>query len=394
MIRILILSLVLSLSQEVQASDGRIKELDWDGLKVTWLTDESLPVYQLTAYFADGSLSESPGQYGSTSAMFSMLGSGTRRFGQKEISDNLEFFGASFGPWVSHEYTTYSVSGLSKDVVPTMKMVCHLFKDATFPEEELKKEKLKGKSALQNIINSHGALAERAFREIALAGTPYSYPVSGKLKDIDKLTSKMLKEKLEYFNQKVEKHIFIAGPKSVLAIRPVLAEECGWKGRANGFKRTIPESAVKKRTTMDITLVTVPQANQAQVRFGKFLGREDIAVGPWPMDLASTFLGGGFTSRLMEELRVKRGLTYGVSALAYSQKEYGRAVISTSTKQESAAELVKITQEVLASVAKGEISPQEFERSRNFLAGSNPFRFERPSAYLSQIIELYHEGRP
>ena len=76
-------------------------------------------------------------------SLFDMLADGTRRFSQKDISDNLEFFGVAYGGNVTHEYSTYGISGLEKDILPTVKKICHLFQDARFPQKELNNRKTK-----------------------------------------------------------------------------------------------------------------------------------------------------------------------------------------------------------------------------------------------------------
>ena len=76
----------------------------------------------------------------------------------------------------------------------------------------------------------------------------------------------------------------------------------------------------------------VPKANQAQIRVGRYLTYDESKKDHELMSLASKYMGGGFTSRLMQELRVKRGLTYSAGAYASTQKTYGRSGISTFTK--------------------------------------------------------------
>lgn len=371
----------------------KIHHLNWQGLPVTWLESQELPLYNVVVYFADGALSEGPGEKGQSSAMFDLLSSGTRRYSQKDISDNLEFFGASYGSNVTHEYSTFSVSGLVKDIVPTMKMICHLFKDARFPEAELVKEKRRAITSLKDLVSSHSALAERAFRELSLGGTPYAYPVGGKMSDIKALSSSKLKKKLDYYNHQVKKQIFITGPSAVMAVMPIMMEDCSWGSPQDKlYTRRVKDNEGNKKARGGITLVSVPKSNQAQVRFGKFLSVKNEPSDEL-MDLTGTFLGGGFTSRLMRELRVKRGLTYSVHAYAATQREYGRSVISTFTKNETVSELIKLTQDVITQVANKELDEKDFLRSRSYLYGSYPFRFEKSSAYLAQIIDLFHRGK-
>ena len=87
---------------------------------------------------------------------------------------------------VTHEYVVGGVGGLIKDIVPTMKQVCHLFDDATYPRKEIKKKKKLRNDSLTSMINSHDSIADRAFRYLSMKGSDVSSPVSGRLKTISK----------------------------------------------------------------------------------------------------------------------------------------------------------------------------------------------------------------
>jgi zinc protease len=359
---------------------------------VVWLQDDQFPTYSLVVYFADGSLSDSKNEFGVTNAMFNLLPSGTRRYGQKDISDYLEFYGASLDANITHEYSTYSVSGLAKDIIPTMKQVCQLFSDATFPANEIEKEKRRAIEKMKNLVNDHSSLASMIFREVSMQGTPYSYPSSGKIADLKKIGQISLRKKLEYFSKRVKKRIYITGPKEVLAIKPVLNEECGWKGSANDYTRLM-QGNPSAAPTGKIIYVNVPNANQAQIRIGKFLKQDEIQRDDL-MALTSSFLGGGFTSKLMRAVRYKGGLTYSISAIAAGQKEYGRSFIATFTKNESVSQLLDVVKSTIAEASDNSFTDDEFELARGYLVGSYPFGFEKSEAYLAQIITLEHEGRP
>ncbi len=368
---------------------GKVKKMKWEDLDVVYLEDDRYPTYQLNIYFADGALSDE-GIKGVTSASFDYMGLGTRRFSREDIAENLEFFGASHGATVAHEYSTYFVSGLVKDIIPTVKKICHLFQDATFPKRELNKEKKRILDSLDNFVSNHGALARRAFREEVLAGSPYSYPVEGKKRDIRRWNKDILKAKLNHFNNSVKKRVYITGPKAVLDVESVVTKECGWKGQGT-FVRNVSYKKPKAHKRPQITLVPVPQANQAQVRFGSFLNYDELDQDEL-MSLSSHYLGGGFTSRLMRVLRVENGLTYGVSAYAGAQKQYGRAAISTSTKVESVGMLIEKVRETLKKAIAGEVEKAHFERAKGSLAGSYPFGFESSKMYLGQLLFLDHKG--
>jgi zinc protease len=380
----LMVSLVLFLGFSVQA---QVEKMDWNGLEVIWLKDSS-PLYTVSVYFADGALSDGEAK-GSASAMFSLLTSGTRRYSRKDILDNLEYFGASFSPNVTHEYSVYSVSGLAKDSLPTMKQICHLFQDSIFPVEELETEKNRATDQINNLVRSPDALASTIFREISLRDTPYSYPVGGKLKDVKKLNSNDLAKRLQHFNQKVYKRIYLAGPQDLMALKDVFSKDCGWTKEANFKNQQGEMKLIQKKKTV---LIKVPNSNQAQLRIGRILSKEESS-DQLPLDLLSGFLGGGFTSELMREVRTKRGLTYTISAFAAGQRDYGRLGITTFSKNETIGETAKVIKETIDNVKVGKFEVENFARAKSNLTGGFPFRLESSSSLLAELIGHDHQGR-
>ena len=366
------------------------KNFNWNNLEVVWLEENKFPTYNLIFYFADGALSDKSTEIGATQMAFDLLTSGTRRFNQKEINDNLEYYGSSYGASVTHEYATYNVSGLVKDIVPTVKQICHLFKDATYPKNEVRKSVKLRRNGIKNLINSHSAMADRAFRKVSMGGSPYEFPVGGNLKSLKKVTRKKLLGKIDYFKTKVKKRIYISGPKEALVIKDIITGECGFNVDTSSFVRTVKEPI--KSPEKKIVLVTVPKANQTQVRVGRILNQEEIKNTPLLM-FTSKFLGGGFTSQLMKAIRVEAGLSYSVWAFASGQKEYGRSGISTFTKNETVPQLIQKIRSTLENVSLKKFTDKEFEDSRGFLIGSYPFSFEGSSRFLGQLIQLDHEGR-
>jgi zinc protease len=390
---VLVFSSLINVSGPVLANSSikeKIKHFDWDGLEVVWLEDNRFPTFDMAIYFADGALSDKRGEDGLTNAMFNLLPMGTRRFGRQEISDNLEFYGVSHGAYVTHEYSTYNVSGLLKDMNPTVKKICHLFEDAIYPKKEIAKEKKRFIDSRKNLANNHGQLINTAFRALSLKGTPYEKAVGGTIKSIRKVNQKNLKKKLDYFNKVVKKKIYITGPKEVLSLKKTILDDCNWKKTPGQFVRSVDVSSVKSPKPQ-IYLVTVPKANQAKISMGRYLPENLVDSRESElMALSSEFLGGGFTSMLMKELRVKRGLTYGAYAFAGGQKQYGRSGISTSTKADSVGELLKVTQEVIENIINSNYDKKDLEVVRGGLKGSHPFKFEKNSSFLSQLLFLDH----
>ncbi len=369
-----------------------IKRLNWNGIDVVYIEDKRFPTFDLTLYFADGALSEKKGEFGLTDHSFDLVDAGTPKLTQAQILDQFEFTGTEFNSNVTHEYSTMSVSGLSKDIKSTVSQMCSLLREASYPENVVMKEINQEREGLMTLVANPQGLAERVFREISLAQTPYAYPVSGKLSDFKSFKPAKLRAQMDYFLDKVKKRIYITGPSSVLAIEKIFSEECRFKGSSSDFVRSIAKPVVKETKT-NFVFVPVPDANQVQLRIGRFINANETQTRNLDA-LASDFLGGGFTSRLMREVRVKRGLTYSIGSFISSQKQYGRAGVSTFTKNETIDQLIKVIDETISTIAKNGISEEDLQHSTEGMIGAYPFKFESNPAFLSQLLLLDHIERP
>ena len=169
---------------------NKIEKLNWDGIEVVYLEDGRFPIYNIDIQFSDGALSDRRGRSGETSLMFDFLEAGTTGYSQRELNDYLEFLGLEYGAFVTHEYSSYVISGPIKTVIPSLKMICHMFSNANFPTKVFKKDIYRLQNSLQNLVNNPKALADRVFREISMQNTPYVRPTGGKLVSLKRLKGK------------------------------------------------------------------------------------------------------------------------------------------------------------------------------------------------------------
>lgn len=389
MIRQCLLIIAVFISTLSCFADEGVKKLNWNGIEVVWLEDNRFPTYNVLFYFGDGAISDNSKRMGETSWMFALLSSGTRRFSRSEIKDNLDYFGASYGGSVSHEYSEFQVSGLVKDILPTMKKICHIFDDANFPVGEIKKLKKRVMSSKKNLVSSHASIGQMAFRELSMSGTPFGHSSEGKLKDIKYIKQKYLLKRLEFFNKKVFKRIYITGPKNTLSIKNIIMNECGWSGQGINpiVKTSVPP--VAKKNSPKIHLITVPKANQVQIHIGRYTTPGELSSDVTNA-IASGIIAGSPLGVLSNELRNVRGLTYGASSFITMQRDYGRIAISTTTKSESAVEVIKVIKDVLSQVSVGKFPLKKFEMIKSSEAGAYPFALESNLSYLNTLLFMDH----
>lgn len=363
-----------------------VKREKWGDLDVVWVKDDHFPKFTASIYFQDGALNDAfPGV---TQSTFDQLAAGTKTQNQRELAEFFDFYGANLRHSVTHEYSVYSIQALTKDIKPVMGKVCELFNDAQYPQNELKSYVSRSKSNLKNLVTSHAGLADRIFRRVSLEETVYSQPVEGTLKSYDKLTTELLKSRLHSLNN-AKKTLYLAGPSDVKDLKEVIQKNCRWKNET----KASPIVLRKPSAQSSIYLVEVPNANQAQIRIGRYMINEEFNKKYDQFHFMAGFLGGGFTSKLVQELRVKRGLTYSAGAYVSLQRDYGRAGIMTFSKNETAAEAIAIIRDVFQDISQGKFEDKEFEHQKNHQIGSYAFGFEETNAFLGQLMLLDHQGR-
>ena len=362
-----------------------VKRTKWDDLEVVWVEDDRFPKFTASIYFQEGAITDpSPGI---TQATFDLFTSGTNTETQRQISEFFDFYGVKIRNSVTHEYSVMSVSGLVRDIDPVMTKFCQIFKHANYPDNELKSYVSRSKSGLNNLITSHSSLADRIFRQVSLEGTPFSKPVDGTLKSFDELNSQMLRARLNTLSAS-RKVLYLAGPKDIYQMEKNI-RECGWKNESKVSKVELPKSGPQT----SIYLVPVPGANQAQIRIGRYLTQDEVNGKEEHFQFLSSFLGGSFTSKLVQELRVKRGLTYSAGAYVSMQRDYGRAGITTFSKTETAAETISLIRDVFQDVSTGKFTEVEFKHQQGHQIGAYAFGFEETGAFIGQLMLYDHQQR-
>ncbi len=366
-----------------------IENLNWNNIPVLYIEDERIPQFQVSIYFGQGAQADIPSKtFGATEAMFQQILSGTKSKVHQQIVSELDFMASEYSSIVTHEYSIITMKGLMKYASPTAKLFCELLSSSTYPKRELESYINRLNSRLTNLSSSHQALAERVFRQLTLKDSPYAKPMDGTLDSLPLIKSEMLVKLLAKFRDQVPKKIFIFGPKKILDIQSIVINDCQL---FPGTMINHPKVAQTDKK-QNVYFLPVKEANQAQVRVGRILGFDEVQDPKEVQKLSSYYLGGGFTSKLVQELRVKKGLTYSVSAYVSPQKNYGRLGISTFTKNETILETLDTIAATLANTTAN-ISAEELKHTQNYVLGSYPFSLESNSSYLQELINIFHLGK-
>src|SRR5207247_522020 len=157
-----------------------------------------------------------------------------------------------------------------------------------------------------------------------------------------------------------------------------------WRPRPDALAvRAAPPSRLPARRVL---LVDKPDATQTQIRLGNVaIARNDPAYVP--AVVANTILGGGFTSQLIEELRIKRSLTYSAWSMFATRLAGGDFRLGTFTKTPTTTETLALALSVEGEFRSHAPARERLAKAKTYLRGQFPLRIESPDALAARLAE-------
>jgi zinc protease len=315
---------------------------------------------------------------------------GTSKRKAVTVNEELDFMGASLFAGADRDYTGLSLRVLKKDLDKGFDLFMDVLTQPTFPEEEIRREMEKTLAAIHASEDQPDDVAERAFRKALFAAGPYGHPVEGTKESVQGMTRDDLIGFHRTFYRPNDSIVVVVGdvrPEEIKArLLPALT---AWP------KVDVPEMPSQSPLEKGPKQVKIDRPiTQANI----LLGHGGVARGNpdyYTLTVMNYILGGGgLTSRLMEEIRNKRGLAYSVGSYFDPGKDPGSFQIYLQTKNGSAREAISLSLKEMEQIRKELISEQELEGAKKYLIGSFPMRFDtqaKLSQFLSQM-EFYGLG--
>jgi len=356
------------------------------GAEVYFVENHDLPIVDLSVNFAAGSArdtAEKSGLAGITRYMMTLGAAGMR---DEIIANKLADIGAVLGGEFDGDRAALKLRTLSseREQKQALDVFGKILQKPDFPAAVLAREKARIISGLEESATQPEGMVNKAFMK-ALYGThPYSLDESGEIATVAKLSV----ADLQAFYQQ-----YYRANGAVIAMMGDLS-----RAQAEAIAESMASGLPKGPANPAIAQVTYPNAPVTQ-RIAHPASQSHILFG-YPgikrgdPDLFSLYLGnyvlggGGFVSRLTEEVREKRGLVYSVYSYFMPMAEVGTFQIGLQTKKEQADEALKIVRATLADfLAKG-VTDAELKAAKANVIGGFPMRIDSNSKILDYLAVI------
>lgn len=389
-VTVLILSAVCCLlSADADALDIKRTVLP-NGLTVLHVERHTLPIVMVTLLVKASPLDEPPEKAGLANLTAELLTEGTKKRKATDISEDIEFIGASLGASADSDYTLITLSVLKKDIEKGFELFSDIVLNPTFPEDEITRNKDLIKGSLKQSEEEPSFVASRAFKKAVYGELPYGRLVTGSAETIDAIgKGDILRFHAELYRPN-NAFLSVVGDLTRDELNSLTGRFLsGWKAGDIPKKPSLP-APVKKRETILIDR-DLTQANIILGHGGVSRGNPDY----YAVSVMNYILGGGgFSSRLMQTVRDEMGLAYDIHSFFAPYKEGGLFEVAVQTKNESANTVIGVIDEQVKKMRAEKITDQELEDAKAYLTGSFPRKLDtnRKIANFLAAVEFYGLG--
>ncbi len=380
---------LLILGQIIMAAT--IEYIETNGMKVPVIFEEDrrLPLVTMQFIFQNaGSITDTQ-KAGLAKFSARVMSEGTKKLGSSAFAEVLESRAIHISASTGKETFVMELGCLSEEFSDGLKKFDSLLKDPNFTEKALSKVKTTTMGSLSSKANDFDYVASNELKAIMFKGTPLANPASGTLESVESIELRDVKAFVKEHLVSQRLIVVLGGDVNIKSAKAEIKKIVD--AMPKGKMTTLKHYDVTKKATRS---VLKKDTQQAYIYFGSPYNINYDSEDYYKARVATFILGtGGFGSRLMEEIRVKKGLAYSAYARVSVSKSSSYMTGYLQTKLDSLDEAQKTVKEVVAKFVKDGVTKDELEQTKKFLLGSEPLRVETMGQRLNRTFMEFYKGQ-
>ncbi len=360
-----------------------------NGLNVVVVARKDLPVVSFGIAVQAGGYDEDRDALGVSDFVAAMLRRGTKSRSADDISRAIDFVGGTLDAQATNEGTTASCSALSKDTGLCLDLLADILLRPSFPESEMADVRDQMLAAIASRYDNPYELATAHF-DNQLFGEKHPDGWVLTPAEVGKIGRPALEKFWKTFYRPNRAILAVAGDVDVARLRPLI--EKAFRGWTRSEVAVRPTWKIPPLEGTRILLVDRPDLTQATLLLGH-AGIKHADPRWYAATLMNYVLGGSdFASRLMIEVRSKRGLTYGISSSFGASLYDGAFRVSAATKNETVWEALLATVNEIRQMKSAGPTPAELDKAKGYYAGSYPFSLQTAAGVAGALVAAELHG--
>ncbi|MDR2092097.1 MAG: insulinase family protein [Azoarcus sp.] len=359
------------------------------GAKVQFVASHELPMIDIQIDFAAGSAIDPAEKVGLASLARALLDAGAGDLDEQAISERRADLGMILGGGVDEDRASLTLRTLSSATErdAAVALTATLLARPTFPEAVLERERTRALAGLRESLTKPAVLAERAFTAAIYANHPYGRNISAESLDAIRRDDLVAFHARHYGARNAS--VSIVGDLDRATAEKIAIDLT--QNLPTGDSADIPPPPALPKG--GLTRIANPSA-QAHILIGQpGMSRKDPDY--FPLLVGNYVLGGGgFTSRLMSEVREKRGLVYDIHSYFEPRRVAGPFQIGLQTRGSQRELALRVVRDTLAAFIEKGPTEKELRMARNNLAGGFGLRLDANAKILGYVSLIGFYGLP
>jgi zinc protease len=359
------------------------------GINAWLVQEESIPFVALELRFKGGASLDLPGKRGATNLMTGLLEEGAGDLDSRAFSERAESLAASFEFDVSDDAVSISARFLTENQDEALALLRDAITQPRFDPESIDRVKAQLVSMIRSDAQDPDTMVGAAFNSMVFGDHPYGSAIEGTEESVAALTRDDLIAAHKGALARDRVYVGAAGDISAEELAAVLD-----KLLADLPETGTPQAAdVAVSTEAGVTVVPFDVPQSVAIFGHEGIARDDP-------DFFAAFVlneilgGGGFEARLMEEVREKRGLTYGVYSYLVPKDHAALYLGRVSSANDRIAEAIAVIRDEWTKIAENGVTEEELSIAKTYLTGAYPLRFDGNGPIANILVGMQMDGLP
>jgi zinc protease len=357
-----------------------------NGLRVVVIERHTSPLAAARLLVKTGGEADPAQLAGLADMTASLLTKGTTTRKAPQIAEQIEALGGSIDSGARWDASQANIDAQASRLAPAMEILADVVRRPVFESEEIERLRQQYLDDTRVALGQPGAIARFVASRVVYGDEPYGHPLAGTLESV----AQIKREDIVKFHEtyyRPDNAILVIGGDVTAADAFKLAEKLfgDWKKPATAMPTTSARKAmagVKPR----VIVIDKPDAGQAAVlvaRMGINRMDQDYFRG-----LVANSVLSGYSGRLNQEIRIKRGLSYGAGSSLEVRRDAGPFTATAQTKNESGAQVADLLLGELARLANGDLPDTELTPRKAVLIGGFARNLETVGGLVGQVASL------
>ena len=379
-IKIIFISLLIFCSNFVSA---KVEIQHWvsdNGARIYLIENHDLPIVDINVDFRAGSVRDTKLKNGLASLTNHMMVLGSGGINEEDLANKFIDLGARLNSSFDQDKSGFSVRTLTEKSNEAIDLLALVLHKPNFDNNILEREKKRYVASIRQSETMPGAIASKAFMKALYGQHPYALSSSGESETIKKITKKDL--------HNFYKSNYLSNGLSIVIVGDISRK------KAEDIGNKISLGFPKSKIILQIPLVDDTKAQEIRISHPAkqahlYYGAPIIKRGD--PDFLALYLGnyilggGGFISRLTQEIREDRGLAYSVYSYFMPFIEKGPFQIGVQTKKDQVNQAKKIIENTVAEFIKNGPTSDELKRAKDFMIGGFPLKLDSNKSILDYV---------